>query len=227
MASRTSYGNASLTGLALEPRTVDDTPYAVGGTNSILNVDTTAARAINLEAASVAGQGRLLVIKDATGNAATKNITVWPAGAETIDGLSSVKIDGDDGWLMIYCDGSGWHVVGTEGSSDIVVSNAMTVVPNPRAVTGTVETLCGAVRLPVRKVPAIRAYLGEETGSHQATLRIRRASDGVLLTDLNTSATPAEVSTSNVDVTSAGWYSLFLLTDDAAGTAICDGVTLS
>jgi hypothetical protein len=55
--------------------------------------------------------GRVLTIKDETGNAATNNITVDTEGAETIDGAASKTVSTNYGYISVYSDGSNWFVV--------------------------------------------------------------------------------------------------------------------
>jgi len=107
----------------------------------------------------------------------------------------------------------------------VVVAGAIHAVLAITAVTGTTETLVGAVKLPANANTSIAAWLGEETGTYDASLRIRKASDATVLATLAAStATPAEVTAAGVNVPSEAWYELYLYSDNASGTAICTGV---
>jgi len=106
----------------------------------------------------------------------------------------------------------------------LVPAPATMVAPSITSVTGTVETWVGSVYLPVRTIPTIRAFMGEETAAHDASLRIRRDADASILTTLTSGALPAGVTGTDVAVANADWYHLYLFTDDAAGVAICTGV---
>ena len=71
-------------------------------------VDTSAARTLTLPAAS---NGRIVRIKDSTGQANTNNITVNTPGAETIDGAASLTISSDYQFVALISDGTNWFIV--------------------------------------------------------------------------------------------------------------------
>jgi hypothetical protein len=87
-------------------------PYTVvsGDAQSVLSVDTSAARTINLPAATTA---MYFIIKDSTGSCATNNITIVPDGTDTIEASNSSFVmnsnfqsiglisDGISAWLVI------------------------------------------------------------------------------------------------------------------------------
>lgn len=55
-----------------------------------------------------------LIIKDEGGTAATRNITINRAGADTIQGATSITISTNRGQRVLYSDGAGvWHIVGS------------------------------------------------------------------------------------------------------------------
>lgn len=83
-------------------------PYTVLSTDKIVQVNTSAARTINLEPSASTVVGQVLYIKDHTGNASTNNISVVPNGAETLDGMASASITADYGVMRLYSDGSNW-----------------------------------------------------------------------------------------------------------------------
>lgn len=83
-------------------------PYTVLPADQIVQVDTSAARTINLPPATSFSTGKPLYIKDHTGNGTTNAITVVPNGAETIDGMASASITVDWGVMRLYSDGSNW-----------------------------------------------------------------------------------------------------------------------
>ena len=91
--------------------TVNVANYDLLTTDDILHVTRTAtgACAIDLKTAQVIS-GRLIVIKDAGGNASANNITVTTEGAETIDGQATAVICGDYDSITIYCNGVGWFI---------------------------------------------------------------------------------------------------------------------
>ena len=76
-----------------------------------LAVDTTAARTITLPLASSVTAGRIYIIKDASGQANTNNITIATAGSDTVDGQSSQNLNSDYGSHMLITDGvSSWLI---------------------------------------------------------------------------------------------------------------------
>lgn len=67
----------------------------------VVSVDTTAARTITLP--SAVDVGRVYLIKDKTGNAATNNITIQRSGSDTIDGATSVKLESAYAAVSVVC----------------------------------------------------------------------------------------------------------------------------
>jgi len=86
--------------------TVNSATYAVKTTDLILHVtySATGACTITIPTAQMI-QGRLLIIKDAGGLAATNNITIVTEGSETIDGISSSILNGNYNSVNLYSDG--------------------------------------------------------------------------------------------------------------------------
>jgi hypothetical protein len=87
--------------------------YTVTSANCVVGIsDTSAARDVNLPAASAYPAGQILIVKDESGAAGTNNITVNRAGADTIDGVVSVAISVNHGALRLYSDGvSKWFSI--------------------------------------------------------------------------------------------------------------------
>lgn len=86
-------------------------PYDVTTADSqkVLLVDTSAARTINLPAATDA---MYFIVKDASGQAFTNNITINRDGTDTIDGATSITVDANYMTLALISDGvSSWYVV--------------------------------------------------------------------------------------------------------------------
>lgn len=87
-------------------------PYTVvtGDAQKVLLIDTSAARTINLPAATNA---MFFMIKDKAGTAQTNNITVTPDGTDTIDGANSnFTLNSNYGSWGFVSDGvSAWYVV--------------------------------------------------------------------------------------------------------------------
>lgn len=92
---------------------VASSPYTVAASDVILLVDTSSARTINLP--NAATSKRLLVIKDATGSAATNNITVDRSAGGNIDGVASNKtLKNAFGIWYFLSDGANWFLIKTE-----------------------------------------------------------------------------------------------------------------
>jgi hypothetical protein len=89
----------------------DSFPYTVGDDDYIILVEGTGnPRRINLPA--VSGQeGRILIIKDATGNASSNNIELDPNASEQIDGTSDKLINTNRTSLTIVCDSGQWLII--------------------------------------------------------------------------------------------------------------------
>lgn len=101
--------------------------YTLLPRDSALLVDTTAARAIALQAASTYPYGLAYLIKDSTGSAASNSITITPDGSETIDGAASLTIDIDYGAVLILPVEGGW-VTFAAGSTTPPSSGTVTSV---------------------------------------------------------------------------------------------------
>lgn len=103
--------NASITN-AKAVTTPGAFPYSVttGDTLKVVLVDTSAARTINLPAATNAMS---VTIKDKTGSAGTNNISLVPAGADSIDGSAATyALNSNWAALELISDGvSAWFIV--------------------------------------------------------------------------------------------------------------------
>lgn len=96
------------------PTTVSSSPYTISGsTKGFILVDTTGG-AITINLPGALSPGRAYFIKDA-GNAGTNNITINPAGTDTIEGAGSKTISTNYGKLWITPDGTAgtWYIMGT------------------------------------------------------------------------------------------------------------------
>ena len=77
-----------------------------GGEQLVAVTSTAAARTITLPAASAVPLGIPIVFKDESGGAATNNITIARAGADTIDGATSKVINANYGTVRLYSNGT-------------------------------------------------------------------------------------------------------------------------
>ena len=89
------------------------TVYNLAPWDSIVGISNTNYVSLTLPSASVAGQGKILIIKDeSVGTRPSSNqIAVSASGADTIDGQSTYSLTGDNPALTIYCNGvSKWFI---------------------------------------------------------------------------------------------------------------------
>lgn len=84
--------------------------YTVDANDVIVGVGGSGARTI---ATPADGQvaGRILIIKDEAGNAATGNITFDPAGSVTVNGSATNVINTNNAAIRLYCDGTNWFLI--------------------------------------------------------------------------------------------------------------------
>jgi len=102
----TTATTAKFTGLTVGYASVTTTPFTATADSYILGVNRAGAVAITLPANSA---GRLITIKDESGNASTNNITITPASG-TIDGQANLVIAGNYVSYTLYCNGSNWFI---------------------------------------------------------------------------------------------------------------------
>lgn len=87
---------------------VASTPYTIGTSDLYLNVDTSAARTINLPAPSAR---RIIHIKDTSGSANTNAITLVRNASENIEGIASSRLlQTNWGQWTIVSDGTNWFL---------------------------------------------------------------------------------------------------------------------
>jgi phage tail protein X len=76
-------------------------PVAINANTGIARVDQTVGAAITLTLPAASSKTCPVLIADWKGDAGTNNITITPAGAEKIQGLSSWTIGGDNGSIFL------------------------------------------------------------------------------------------------------------------------------
>ncbi len=118
-----------------------DSPYSVVAADQgkLIAVDASAGNVvINLLAAATAGDGFKIGFKRVNGE--TNTITVNGDGSETVDGVNSRMIEGDDETLMLRCDNSNWLVTATNASGLVGTGQVGSVVwcPYDTAYPGTI-----------------------------------------------------------------------------------------
>lgn len=103
-------------GRARTPRAVSGS-YTIVAMDDLILVDTTAARALTLPTAASVEPGMTVTIKDATGTAATNNITIGKAGSDQVEGAggslgTSYVVNANFGKVTLVSDGtSKWLVL--------------------------------------------------------------------------------------------------------------------
>lgn len=132
------------------------TSYTALDTDAIILMTNSAARTVNLPAASTR-TGRIYFIVDGAGTATTAPITIDPNSTEQINGATTFNIDRNNGAAFIYCDGTGWRVIsapGTFGGGTVTSITAGTGLSGGTitgsgtiAIDSTVATLTGSQTL--------------------------------------------------------------------------------
>jgi len=78
----------------------------------IMLIDTSASRTITLPLASAVSNGRIYIIKDATGTSESNPITVATSGADTLDGAASQSFSSAYGTFMVSANGTtSWNII--------------------------------------------------------------------------------------------------------------------
>ena len=138
----------SATGVTLGPQSASTDMHQINGalsgttrtvTSSTFTVDTTTtdyiiytdstSNAITVTLPTPTN-GRILVIEDSTGQAATNNITILPHASEKINGASSFVINQNYGSVRLTSDGTNWFVQGT-------LPNVMISIPGVVAIAAS------------------------------------------------------------------------------------------
>ena len=89
------------------------TSYTLLGHDSIVGISSTSYVSLTLPSAAVAGQGKIIIIKDeSTSTRSDSNkIAVSASGGQTIDGQATYDLSGDNPALTIYSNGvSKWFI---------------------------------------------------------------------------------------------------------------------
>ena len=83
--------------------------YNITRTDFIVAVkDVNISRTIKLPEPSLAGFGKVFIVKDASGSATTTTIAITPFSTETIDGDTANGITSNYGFKGFYTDGTNW-----------------------------------------------------------------------------------------------------------------------
>lgn len=113
--------------------------------------------------------GRILKIKDSTGNAGTHNITINPHASETIDGASSKVINFNFGSVNLVSDGTNWlldNLSNASGSGTVTsVALADTSTTPLFNISGSPITSSGTLDFALKTQSANIILAGPTTGS--------------------------------------------------------------
>jgi len=100
--------NAKINDGLLVEHTVKTAAYTALKRDVIIGADTTGGiLTITLPSAQTV-KGKIYIINDEGGAAATNTITIATEGSETIDGSATATIVADDASLRLYSNGSNW-----------------------------------------------------------------------------------------------------------------------
>jgi hypothetical protein len=97
---------------SVQPTTSVTTNYQILNSDYFLDVTTSSARTVNLPPPKA---GRIVIVKDVTGGAASYTLTIDPYASEQIDGVSSKTITTAYGSSAFYSDGTNWFSFGGGG----------------------------------------------------------------------------------------------------------------
>jgi hypothetical protein len=102
----TTATTAKITGFTVGYASVTTTPFTATADTYIIGVNRAGPVAITLPAGSA---GRVIIVKDESGNASVNNITITPASG-TIDGQASLVISANYASYSLYSSGSNWFI---------------------------------------------------------------------------------------------------------------------
>jgi len=104
---------SSSTASVIKRVSVSDPIYIASTTDHYLGVDTSANLVtITLPLASISGSGKVLVIKDESGNSSVNNITIAVTGVDSIDTRHGYVMSANFESITVVSDGvNGWFII--------------------------------------------------------------------------------------------------------------------
>ncbi|MFA5999483.1 MAG: hypothetical protein WC783_00680 [Candidatus Paceibacterota bacterium] len=120
--------------------TANNADYVIKTTDFVVEaINMAAAHQITLPDAGDSGAGRIFVITDRTGNAATYNITVIGTAGELIDGSASYVINKNRGSIIVASDGtSSWKIIAKDNN---IVNSIVEVADAAHVATWVYDTI--------------------------------------------------------------------------------------
>lgn len=122
--------------------------------------------------------------------------------------------------------------VSSASNGAITISTAATlsaqtsynIIPSPNNVSGTIETIIGAVYITSATFSSGRAMIGSQFSGDTTTLRMRRFTTGDVILVLTGAGLLSDViSTGSVIIPANDWYNVSILNSSVSGSAICQG----
>jgi len=141
--------------------------------------------------------GRVLKVKDSTGNAGTNNITILPFASELIDGASSKVINFNYGSCNLVSDGTNWFLddLSSATGSGTVTSVALSL-PAIFNVSGSPVTTSGTLSATLATEAANSFFAGPNGSSGTPTFRAIVSADIPTLNQ-NTTGTASNITASS------------------------------
>jgi len=154
----------------------DDPTYNMTLSDYIVAIsDVAIARTIQLPKPSIAGFGKLYVIKDSSGSAAATTISITPFDTDLIDGQPGASINSDFGSLKIYTNGTDWFT-----ESDNAKKSSRRIGSTASSATPTINTDLYDVYRLTAQAAAITSFTTNLSGSpsHDDALIIEITDNG-------------------------------------------------
>lgn len=109
-------------------------------------------------------------------------------------------------------------------AATLTAQTAYNVIPSPNNISGTIETIIGAVYITSATFSSGRAMMGSEFSGDTTTLRMRRFSTGDIILVLTGAGLLSDVvSTGSIIIPANDWYNVSISNSSVSGSAICQG----
>lgn len=109
-------------------------------------------------------------------------------------------------------------------AATLTAQTAYNIIPSPNNISGTIETIIGAVYITSATFSSGRAMMGSEFSGDTTTLRMRRFSTGDIILVLTGAGLLSDVvSTGSVIIPANDWYNVSISNSSVSGSAICQG----